>query len=110
MYLIRWFNRKYPKSKKKIWGEFYHKDNEYIEMLKNQNYRVGVLTDEFETGGETYPKGTMLIYKRVKDESEGQWSGDFDYVGLFKCIKSYLTESGFHSFRTSHIKLTELTK
>lgn len=110
MYLVRWFNRKYPKSKAKIWHEFYHRDDEYIRKLKNENYKVGILTEDFGFEDDKYKKGTMVLYKRIKDCSEGSWNGCFDTIGIFKCNRLTMTHSGFHMFRISHIKLTELTK
>lgn len=112
MYLMRWLDRKYPVSSGRIYDEFYTPDDEYFYKLKKQNYKVGVLTEDYDDYSETYPKGTLVIYKRIKsyDDVLGTWDGGFDYVGTFKCIDRNLTHSGYHTIKCSRFELEELTK
>jgi hypothetical protein len=109
MYLIRWLNRKYPVSNDRIFCEFYHKDNIHIEKIKKENYKVGTLTGDFSVSDQKYPKGSLVMYKRIKSyEDDGMgWDGGFDYVGFFKCSQN-LTPSGYHSFKSSYLPVEEL--
>lgn len=93
MKLDKYIDRKYPQSKEHIKKLF---DPKNLLLIKEKGYKPARLIRAYSDFESRYEKGTLFIFKRHKDYDEGNWTGEFNIHGIFKCKKG-LTESGYHS-------------
>jgi len=95
MNTIKYIKRKYPNDSEDILKDF--NTDEVDFYVKKRKYRIGKLSEQINDV-EIYPKGTICLYKGLKDyDEDGYWVGTWRKHIIIKCHKNNITESGYIS-------------
>lgn len=99
----KWLKRKYPESFKEL-DKFFNEG--MLDFFKSSTHKVGRLIKDINVVGG-YKKGDIFIFKRTNPIN----SYNYPIVyATFKCKKTGLTVSGYHSIDLVESDFKEITK